>query len=102
AFLARVSHELRTRLSALLGWTVTARAKAPPELDRALGIVERNARAQARIIEDVLDISRIVSGRLRLDVGPVNVCELAQAALESVRPAAEAKGILIEVTEDPA
>ena len=57
-FLATVSHELRTPLNAILGWTVTARAKAPPELDRALSIVERNARAQARMIEDVLDVSR--------------------------------------------
>src|SRR6185437_6829119 len=65
-FLATVSHELRTPLNAILGWTVTARAKAPPELDRALAIVERNARAQARIVEDVLDVSRIVAGKLRL------------------------------------
>ena len=100
AFLAIVSHELRTPLNAILGWTVTARAKAPPELDRALGIVERNARAQARIIEDVLDISRIVSGKLRLAVGPVDVREIALAALETVRPAAEAKSIVVEVRDD--
>jgi signal transduction histidine kinase/DNA-binding response OmpR family regulator len=102
AFLATVSHELRTPLNAILGWTVTARAKAPPELDRALGIVERNARAQARIIEDVLDISRIVSGKLRLDIGPVDIREVSLAALESVRPAADGKGIVIDVVDDAA
>ncbi len=98
AFLATVSHELRTPLNAILGWTVTARAKAPPELDRALGIVERNARAQARIIEDVLDISRIVSGKLRLEVQLVDLATIVVAAVEAVRPAADAKAIAIEVT----
>jgi signal transduction histidine kinase/DNA-binding response OmpR family regulator len=97
AFLATVSHELRTPLNAILGWTVTARAKAPPELDRALGIVERNARAQARIIEDVLDISRIVSGKLRLDVQPVDVAAVIDSVVEAVRPAADAKEIAIEI-----
>ena len=101
AFLATVSHELRTPLNAILGWTVTARAKAPPELDRALGIVERNARAQARIIEDVLDISRIVSGKLRLEVQPVDITSIVAAAVEAVRPAADAKAITLEVTTVP-
>jgi signal transduction histidine kinase/DNA-binding response OmpR family regulator len=101
AFLATVSHELRTPLNAILGWTVTARAKAPPELDRALGIVERNARAQARIIEDVLDISRIVSGKLRLDVQPVQLADVIQAVIEAVRPSADAKDIVIDVTTEP-
>jgi CheY-like chemotaxis protein len=77
---------------------VTARAKAPPELDRALGIVERNARAQARIIEDVLDISRIVSGKLRLDVQLVDMAEILQSVVEAVRPAAEAKDIVMDVS----
>ena len=67
-FLATVSHELRTPLNAILGWTVVARRQAPKELERALGIIERNARAQTRIIEDVLDVSRIVGGKLRLDI----------------------------------
>lgn len=100
AFLATVSHELRTPLNAILGWTVTARAKAPPELDRALGIVERNARAQARIIEDVLDISRIVSGKLRLDVQPIDVADLIQSVIEAVRPAADAKEIALDVSAE--
>jgi signal transduction histidine kinase len=97
AFLATVSHELRTPLNAILGWTVTARAKAPPELDRALAIVERNARAQARIIEDVLDISRIVSGKLRLDIQQVDIAEIVQSVVESVRPAADAKDIALDI-----
>ncbi len=98
AFLATVSHELRTPLNAILGWTVTARAKAPAELDRALAIVERNARAQARIIEDVLDISRIVSGKLRLDIQQVDMAEVVQSVVESVRPAADAKDIALHIT----
>ena len=97
AFLATVSHELRTPLNAILGWTVTARAKAPPELERALAIVERNARAQARIIEDVLDISRIVSGKLRLDMQAVDIGDLVSAVIDAVRPAADAKEITLRV-----
>jgi signal transduction histidine kinase/DNA-binding response OmpR family regulator/putative methionine-R-sulfoxide reductase with GAF domain len=102
AFLATVSHELRTPLNAILGWTVTARAKAPPELERALAIVERNARAQARIIEDVLDISRIVSGKLRLDIQAVDLAEIVQSVIESVRPAADAKDIVLDVASTAA
>ncbi|MFO0741921.1 MAG: response regulator [Labilithrix sp.] len=96
-FLATVSHELRTPLNAILGWTVTARAKAPPELDRALGIVERNARAQARMIEDVLDVSRIASGKLRLDLSEVVLDDVVHGALDAVRPAALSKNITLAV-----
>jgi signal transduction histidine kinase len=100
AFLATVSHELRTPLNAILGWTVTARAKAPPELDRALGIVERNARAQARIIEDVLDISRIVSGKLRLEIQSIDLGEVVSSVIDAVRPAADAKEIVLHVESE--
>jgi signal transduction histidine kinase/DNA-binding response OmpR family regulator len=96
-FLATVSHELRTPLNAILGWTVTARSKAPPELDRALGIVERNARAQARMIEDVLDVSRIASGKLRLDTTDMVLDEVVHAALDAVKPAALAKNITVKI-----
>ncbi|MDB4972364.1 MAG: Chemotaxis regulator [Myxococcaceae bacterium] len=96
-FLATISHELRTPLNAVIGWTARARAKAPPELDRALAIIERNAQSQARIIEDMLDLSRIISGRLRLEVKPTSVREPVLGALEAVRPAAEAKGVTLEV-----
>lgn len=98
-FLATVSHELRTPLNAILGWTVTARSKAPSEeIDRALAIVERNARAQARMIEDVLDVSRVVSGKLRLDCAELVLNDVAQAALDAVRPAAQAKSIDVQVS----
>ena len=96
-FLATISHELRTPLNAVIGWTARARAKAPPELDRALAIIERNAQAQARIIEDMLDVSRIISGRLRLEVRPTSLLEPLHGAIEAVRPAAEAKGVELDV-----
>lgn len=97
-FLATVSHELRTPLNAILGWTVTARGKAPHEVDRALSIVERNARAQARMIDDVLDVSRVVSGKLRLDPTDVTLNDVVHAALDTVRPAMEAKKIEVLLT----
>jgi PAS domain S-box-containing protein len=95
-FLATVSHELRTPLSAILGWTVMLRRRQlGAETDRALAIVERNARAQTRLINDVLDLSRIISGKLVLSLGSTNVVEAVGAAVETVAPAAEAKGIEI-------
>ncbi|MBV9946497.1 MAG: response regulator, partial [Myxococcales bacterium] len=101
-FLATVSHELRTPLNAILGWTATLRGRKPPaELDRPLAIIERNARRQARLIEDVLDVSRIISGKLTLNVGPTNVAETIEGAIESIAPAAEAKQIGIRSDLDP-
>jgi signal transduction histidine kinase/DNA-binding response OmpR family regulator len=100
-FLATVSHELRTPLNAILGWAVTARQKAPPELEKALAIIERNARAQSRMIEDVLDISRIVSGKLRLESVNVDLAAVLRTAIESVRHMADAKEIALDVTVDP-
>jgi signal transduction histidine kinase/CheY-like chemotaxis protein len=95
-FLATVSHELRTPLNAILGWTVILRRRKPDgEVDRGLAVIERNARAQAKLIEDVLDVSRIISGKLTLSLGPTNVGEAVRAAIETVTPAAEAKGISI-------
>ncbi len=102
-FLATVSHELRTPLNAILGWTVTLRGRRPPEeIDKGLAIVERNARAQAKLIEDVLDVSRIISGKLSLSLGPTSVATAARAAIETVTPAAEAKGINLsaDVTDE--
>jgi signal transduction histidine kinase/ActR/RegA family two-component response regulator len=93
-FLATVSHELRTPLNAILGWTVLLRArKVPPELDHSLAIIERNARAQTKLIEDILDLSRIISGKLVLNLGPTNLATTIHASVETVTPAAEAKGI---------
>lgn len=97
-FLATVSHELRTPLNAILGWAVLARSKAPRELDHALEIIERNARAQARMIEDVLDVSRVVSGKLRLDPTQVALRDIIESALDAVRPAAEANGIDLAIS----
>jgi PAS domain S-box-containing protein len=93
-FLATVSHELRTPLNAILGWSVVLRSRKPDaEVDRALGIIERNARAQAKLIDDVLDLSRSISGKLALNLGPTNVGEAIAAAIETVTPAAHAKEI---------
>jgi signal transduction histidine kinase len=99
-FLATVSHELRTPLNVILGWAVVLRERGlAPEIQRALGVIERNARAQARLIEDVLDVSRIVNGKMALTLGAVNVAEAVRAAVFGMRPAAEAKGINLNVDE---
>jgi signal transduction histidine kinase len=96
-FLTTVSHELRTPLSAILGWSAMLRTSKFDQLavDRALETIERNARSQAQIIEDLLDVSRIVTGRLRLDCRAINPYTLIETAIDSVRPAAEAKSIHI-------
>jgi PAS domain S-box-containing protein len=102
-FLAVVSHELRTPLNAILGWVHMLRDDAVPEDRRshALETIERNARAQNQLIEDLLDVSRIVSGKLRLDVSPVDLQSVVERAIETVRPAASAKNISLESTLDP-
>ena len=94
-FLATLSHELRTPLSAILGWVHLLRGPhvAPEELRRGLDTIDRNARMQTQLIEDLLDMSRITSGKVRLDVQPVQPATFIEAALETVRPAAEAKGV---------
>ncbi|HVF42845.1 MAG TPA: PAS domain S-box protein [Pyrinomonadaceae bacterium] len=101
-FLATVSHELRTPLTAILGWASMLRKT---EFDRqtaqnALETIERNARAQSQIIDDLLDVSRIVTGKLRLDVRQVEPVSFIDAAVESVRPAAEAKGVRLSKVLD--
>jgi signal transduction histidine kinase/DNA-binding response OmpR family regulator len=92
-FLATMSHELRTPLSAILGWAALLQrgTHGAKETARALETIERNAKAQARLIEDVLDVSRIVSGKLRLDLRRVDAVAISRAALDVVRPAADAK-----------
>ena len=94
-FLATVSHELRTPMTAILGW---ARLLQTTDLDdeiaaRALDTIERNARAQAQLIEDLLDVSRVIAGKLRLDVRHVELAPIVAAAVEAARPAADAKGV---------
>jgi signal transduction histidine kinase len=97
-FLATLSHELRTPLNAILGWTQILRAKRLDQVTtaRAFEAIERNAKAQAELIEDMLDVSRIITGRLRLELRPVRLAEAVEAALDSVRPTADAKGVRIE------
>ncbi len=96
-FLATLSHELRTPLNAILGWAhLLASGKADPSTTgRALGVIRNNALAQSQIIEDILDVSRIISGKLRLNVAPVRLDEVMNAALDSVSLAADAKQITI-------
>ncbi len=97
-FLATLSHELRTPLNAILGWTRLLRSHAvqPGDVDRALEKVERNAQAQTRLVEDLLEVSRITTGKLRLDVKPLDLAALATTAVESIRPTAEARGVAID------
>jgi PAS domain S-box-containing protein len=102
-FLATVSHELRTPLNAILGWTVSLRGRThTPETDRALVIIERNARRQIRLIEDILDVSRIISGKMTLTPGPTNLAEVVDGAVEAVFAAAQAKSVAIDVDTDRA
>jgi len=103
-FLATLSHELRTPLSAILGWSqiLRARTMSDVELHRGLEVIERNARMQTRLIEDLLDMSRIVSGKMRLDTQPVDPASFIEAAIETVKPAAEAKAIQLTKILDPA
>ncbi len=94
-FLATLSHELRTPLTAILGWASMLRAGGlnADTARRAVESIERNARAQKQLVEDVLDVSRIITGKLRLEMRPVELGALVRDAVETVRPAAEAKGI---------
>ncbi|MFC5458858.1 ATP-binding protein [Massilia niabensis] len=103
-FLATLSHELRTPLSAILGWAQVLRrgGKDEADLQRGLQTIERNARAQAQLIEDLLDMSRITSGKVLLDMQTLSPQGFVDAAIDTVRPAADAKNIRIEKRYDPA
>lgn len=102
-FLAVVSHELRTPLTPVLGWTRMLRGGQLDEagVARAIEVIERNVKAQAQLIEDLLDVSRIITGKLRLEVRPLDLIPVVEAAVDSLRPTAEAKEVLIETTLDP-
>jgi signal transduction histidine kinase len=102
-FLATLSHELRTPLNSILGWAVLVRqGQLPPDREKsALEAIERNARVQARLIEDLLDVSRIISGKLTLDSSPVGLNQIVENAIEVVQPAAEAKQTRIEFRRPP-
>jgi PAS domain S-box-containing protein len=101
-FLATLSHELRTPLNAILGWTqLLKRDQQDPEtLSEAISVIERNVRVQTQLIEDLLDMSRIISGNVRLDVQGVELSEIINAAMEGVKPTAETKGVRLEKVID--
>jgi signal transduction histidine kinase/ActR/RegA family two-component response regulator len=102
-FLATLSHELRTPLNAILGWTAMLRHGQVDEarVGRALEVVERNARAQAQLIEDVLDMARIITGKLRLEMRPALLGPVVEAAVDAIRPVAETKSIRLRVRAAP-
>ena len=102
-FLATLSHELRTPLNAILGWANILRSSSmsDEQMIQGLETIERNARAQTQIVNDILDMSAIISGKMRLDVQPVKLDEVIRAAIDTVQPAAVAKGIRIESILDP-
>jgi signal transduction histidine kinase/ActR/RegA family two-component response regulator len=96
-FLATMSHELRTPLNAILGWSTMLRTKPGVDMTKALDTIERNARAQVRLIDEVLDISRIMNGKLRLDLQSIDLANVLRASVDVVAPSALAKGITLEV-----
>ncbi|MBO0351464.1 response regulator [Phormidium pseudopriestleyi FRX01] len=103
-FLSIVSHELRTPLNSILGWTqlLLTRKMNEPTKTKALETIERNAKQQVNLINDILDVSRIIRGKIRLQLRPVNLIPLVEAALDTMLPTAEAKGIQIDFNFDPA
>ena len=102
-FLATLSHELRTPLTSLLGWSSVLREARRDEkvLAQGLDAIDRNARVQAQLIDDLLDVSRIVSGKLNLDVRPLDICSITRAAINVVQPAADAKEITLDYRAQP-
>ncbi len=102
-FLATLSHELRTPLTAMLGWTWMLRARDVDQqtYNHALETIERNVRAQAQLIDDLLDVSRIITGKLRLEVVPAELIPVIEAAIDTARPAAKAKEIKLQIELDP-
>ncbi|MCW5621540.1 MAG: hybrid sensor histidine kinase/response regulator, partial [Burkholderiales bacterium] len=103
-FLTTVSHELRTPLNAIVGWSAVARMHQlePGIMARALETIERNARVQKQLIEDLLDVSRIISGKLKLEIAAVDLRAVVEAALETIKAASEAKhlNVTVEVAAD--
>ena len=101
-FLATLSHELRTPLNAVLGWTRMLREGTigTGKATRALEVIERNAMAQLELVEDLLDLSRIITGKFRLDIAPVDLGAAIASAVEAIQPAADAKGITIDIVAE--
>ena len=102
-FLATLSHEMRTPLNAIVGWLSILRNEDAEtrHLQEGLDVIERNTKAQVQLIDDVLDVSRIVSGKLRVDIRPCELTDVINAGVNVVRPAAEARGITLNVQLDP-
>ncbi len=102
-FLANVSHELRTPLNAIIGWSHLLRSGRLDEaaIARAVETIDRNAKSQAQLIEDILDTSRIITGKLRLNQEPVDISSVINAAIDSVQLAVDSKNLQLEVTLDP-
>ncbi|MBD1929649.1 PAS domain-containing protein [Trichocoleus sp. FACHB-90] len=102
-FLAVVSHELRTPLNAMLGWATLLRSRKFNEetTSRALETIERNAKSQVKLIEDILDVSRLMQGKIRLNICPVELKPLIEACINTVLPSCEAKGIILESVIGP-
>ncbi len=103
-FLATISHELRNPLNAIMGWAHMLQLGKLNEAntERAVETIYRNAKSQSQLVADLLDVSRIISGKLRLDVRAVDLIYIVNAALDSIRPAADAKGIRLQTILDPA
>ena len=101
-FLATLSHELRTPLNAILGWAhiLQVGRRDDASVDRATRVIKNNAQAQAQLVADILDVSRIIGGKLNLHLGLVSLRTVIEAALESVQPAADAKGIVVNTVFD--
>jgi signal transduction histidine kinase len=101
-FLATVSHELRTPLNAILGWSqLLSNNGGDAKLAQGIEVIQRNARAQARLIEDLLDMGRIISGKVRVEMHPVEMASVILAAVETVRPAAQARDIRLTHSLEP-
>jgi anti-sigma regulatory factor (Ser/Thr protein kinase) len=96
-FLATVSHELRAPVAAILAWATFALAHPDMDPRKVIETIEQNARSQARLIDDVLDVSRIVTGKLKLELQPIDLTVVLRAALDTVTPAAIAKGVMLDV-----
>ena len=103
-FLATISHELRNPLNAIMGWAHMMRLGklTPANVERAVETIYRNAKSQSQLVADLLDVSRIITGKLRLDVRTVDLIYIVNAAIDSIRPAADAKGIRMQTMLDPA
>ncbi len=100
-FLATLSHELRTPLNAILGWSQLLRKRgSDEELEEGLAVIERNTKAQTQLVSDLLDMSRIASGKLRLEMSQIDLAAVVHDAIESVEPTARVRGVVIQSTMD--